>query len=244
MEYKNFLSRLMRSGSTLMRSISDKKPSSGPRGVTPPGNHPDRGVFDKDDFGVLEELQQLLPPEDTARFLLEEMSLAHEAHSLVRKFYTLSRLQRGSSHGWFVSKTASRRDMTRLTSSIDPQELKEQLFQKIEDEQLYLVEDLSLAALAHELEIEPYQLTRFLNHHLHTTFHDLINAYRVKAAQERLKTAPGETILDIAFAVGFNSKASFNRVFKRTTGTTPTQYRQMEKSQPHPTDSALKQDTR
>ena len=244
MEYKKFLSRLMRSGSTLMRSISDKKPSSDPRGVTPPGNHSDRGVFDKDDFGVLEQLQQLLPPEDNARFLLEEMNLAQEAHSLMRKFYTLSRLRRGSSQAWYLSKADSRRDTTRLTSSIDPQRLKEQLFQKIEEEQLYLLEDLTLAGLAYELDIEPYQLTRFLNHHLHTTFHDLINAYRVNAAKERLMSAPSETILDIAFAVGFNSKASFNRVFKKATGTTPSKFRQRETYRLHPSDSAPKQDSR
>jgi len=55
---------------------------------------------------------------------------------------------------------------------------------------------------------------------------------------------PGQTILDIAFAVGFNSKASFNRVFKKAIGTTPSRYREREKSLAHPASPALKRDAR
>jgi AraC-like DNA-binding protein len=236
MGYKKILKRLISSGTTIMHTLSDKKPLSG----DPHGNP----VWDQDAFSALDQLQQLLPAEDSERRLIEEMNLTLEAHTVARRLFKLSRLPREDGHPSPVSQTAPRQDSSRLTSSIDPQALKQQLFQKIEAEQLYLYEDLTLAGLAHELQIEPYQLTRFLNHHLHTTFHDLINAYRIKAAQERLKIAPFETILDIAFAVGFNSKASFNRVFKKTTGTTPSQYRKINNRAPYTSEPVLKQFSR
>jgi AraC-like DNA-binding protein len=70
---------------------------------------------------------------------------------------------------------------------------------------------------------------------LDTTFHNLVNSYRVNNAATRLISYPESSILDIAFASGFNSKASFNRLFKKTTGSTPKQYRHTKDS-PHPKD--------
>jgi len=51
---------------------------------------------------------------------------------------------------------------------------------------------------------------------------------------ELAKPCPPRDVLAIAFDAGFNSKASFNRVFKRLTGQTPTEYRrrqELERSQ-------------
>jgi AraC-like DNA-binding protein len=53
----------------------------------------------------------------------------------------------------------------------------------------------------------------------------LINSYRVNEAKALLINEPQDTILDIAYAAGFNSKASFNRIFKKVTGMTPSEYR-------------------
>lgn len=225
MGYKEILHKLIRSGTTLMRSPSDQAPPAPLGSVPPNGKRAETIRLDKEAFSELAQLQQLLPPEQSERYLLEEMSLALEAHALARRVLKLSRVRREELNPRPLSRKTPHQDPSRLSATIDVQELKGRLLRKIEEEQLYLYEDLRLAGLAYELDIEPYQLTRFLNHHLHTTFHDLINRYRIKAAQERLRHAPSETILDIAFAVGFNSKASFNRVFRKATGITPSQYR-------------------
>lgn len=214
----------------MLRSLSEARPPSGLNKLPKPAGQSGVPFLDKDAFSVLDQLQELLPPEETERYLLLEMNLAQETHFLARKIYKQSRRQRLETNSSPKSKPPGRSDPARLSSSIDPQVLKQQLLRKIEEDQLYLIEDLSLSDLAHELAIEPYLLTRFINHHLHSTFHDLINAYRIKDAQERLRHAPSETILDIAFAVGFNSKASFNRIFKKTTGTTPSQYRKLKEN--------------
>ena len=59
------------------------------------------------------------------------------------------------------------------------------------------------------------------------SFYDFVNGYRVAAVKERLADQ-GEgpsSLLDVALACGFRSKATFNRIFKQHTGLTPTQYR-------------------
>ena len=65
-----------------------------------------------------------------------------------------------------------------------------------------------------------------LNTSLNQNFYDFINTYRVSEVKRRLDEGEAEnfSILGIAEECGFNSKASFNRVFKKITGTTPTGY--------------------
>ena len=55
---------------------------------------------------------------------------------------------------------------------------------------------------------------------------DFINSYRIKEAKRLLKNRLNEksTILEILFEVGFNSKAAFNKAFKKKTGLTPSEY--------------------
>ncbi|MEL6124703.1 MAG: helix-turn-helix domain-containing protein, partial [Bacteroidota bacterium] len=58
------------------------------------------------------------------------------------------------------------------------------------------------------------------------TFHDYVNELRVIEVQNRLKTVDLSmyTITGVALECGFNSKATFNRLFKEHTGITPTSF--------------------
>lgn len=230
MDYKGFLQSTIKRGTKFVHSLTNLTyPWMGDL-PTKQRRYRGKKVVQQSPFTVLDELNKLIPPEkeDGGAYLIEELTLMMEAHAFLTKasqLYNLRRL-RIDNPSPEPNPTPSK-DWSRLTSSIDPDGLKNLLFQKLEDEQLYLREELTLAMLAHELSVEPHQLTRFLNHYLHTSFHSLINAYRINAAKHRLiHHEPNETILDIAFDVGFNSKASFNRAFKKETSMTPTQYQE------------------
>jgi AraC-like DNA-binding protein len=56
------------------------------------------------------------------------------------------------------------------------------------------------------------------------TYVEYVNGIRVQKAMERLRESNGN-VLDICYAVGFESIANFNRVFKRIVGTSPTEFR-------------------
>ena len=64
-------------------------------------------------------------------------------------------------------------------------------------------------------------------------FYDFINSYRVKEVQNRLEGGDSEvySLLAIALESGFNSKSSFNAVFKKHTGMTPSQYKRQAMSE-------------
>jgi AraC-type DNA-binding domain-containing proteins len=173
----------------------------------------------------LEALRELLPPEweDGFDCLLEENLYALKAQALSINVQNII-------HQPQPQKTRIT-GIPRLISTIVPDELASQLKQKLDQERLYLREGLTLSMLAHALDVEPHQLTRFLNHYLHTSFHHLINTYRINGAKDCLIYDPHATVLAIAYQVGFNSKASFNRAFKNLTGLTPTQFRDQMQNQ-------------
>ncbi|MCP4134824.1 MAG: AraC family transcriptional regulator [bacterium] len=101
------------------------------------------------------------------------------------------------------------------------------LNEKLQVEKIYLYEDLSLSMLANELDIQPHQLSQLLNYHLGQNFNYLINSYRVRDAKHMLAHDPDKSILSIAFEVGFNSKSSFNRVFRKIIKLSPSEYRNL-----------------
>ncbi len=96
----------------------------------------------------------------------------------------------------------------------------------LEEEKLYRNEALNLTELADHMGISNKKLSELLNQHLNTNFYTLINDYRVEEVKKRLATNETEqfTILSIAYDCGFQSKTSFNRIFKQKTGISPSEY--------------------
>lgn len=112
-------------------------------------------------------------------------------------------------------------------TDVDDQKLGCWLDQKMRTEKYYLEPELTLRALAQKLDIHPNNLSRILNKGLNKNFADYINAYRVEEVAQKLGNihCRHENLLTIAFASGFNSKTTFNRIFKKFTNQTPMQYR-------------------
>ncbi len=102
----------------------------------------------------------------------------------------------------------------------------------MEIEKPYLKPDLKLSELAGLLNVSTNHLSQFLNQELKTNFYDFVNNYRTEEAKKRLIDPENSdhTILSIAFDSGFSNKASFNRIFKKFTGTTPSNFNKSELS--------------
>jgi AraC-like DNA-binding protein len=93
-------------------------------------------------------------------------------------------------------------------------------------EKVYLNENLSLRDVALQLKSEPNLISFILNNHLNRNFYDFVNHYRIEEVKNRLKDPRYShlTLLGIGLESGFNSKTTFNRVFKQVTGMTPTEF--------------------
>ena len=90
----------------------------------------------------------------------------------------------------------------------------------------YLDRDLTIYNLSDQLRISRHTLSEVINEHMGMNFYNLVNEYRVKEVKQRMKNEDYRqlTILGIAYDSGFNSKSSFNTIFKEKTGQTPSQY--------------------
>jgi AraC-like DNA-binding protein len=115
------------------------------------------------------------------------------------------------------------------------EQMKRKLKLVMNDNKAYLNPDLTLNDLAVLAEVKIPELSGFINANLGKNFNDYINDYRVDEFKKLVKsksTDPRATIMELAYESGFNSKASFNRIFKEHTGITPTEYRREAKSSP------------
>jgi AraC-like DNA-binding protein len=90
----------------------------------------------------------------------------------------------------------------------------------------YLDRELTIYDLSKQLKISRHTLSEVINEHMGMNFYSLINEYRVKEVQARMQSDEYKqlTILAIAYDSGFNSKSSFNTIFKEKTGQTPSEY--------------------
>jgi len=93
-------------------------------------------------------------------------------------------------------------------------------------EKPYLDRELSIYDLSSQLKISRHTLSELINEHMGMNFYNLVNEYRVREVKERMQSEEYKhlTILAIAYDSGFNSKSSFNTIFKEKTGQTPSEY--------------------
>ncbi|HCS49436.1 MAG TPA: hypothetical protein DIW61_14765 [Candidatus Aminicenantes bacterium] len=112
------------------------------------------------------------------------------------------------------------------------QEVLRSLLTLMDKENPYADDQLTIQDLAEALAVSPHHLSEIINTHLGKNFYDFVNDYRVEEVKRRLADPRSRavTLLAIALDSGFNSKSSFNSVFKKNTGLTPSEYRKRLKS--------------
>jgi AraC-like DNA-binding protein len=107
-----------------------------------------------------------------------------------------------------------------------PEARKEELLAYMQERQTYLDPELNLRDLAASLHMSRSQLSDVINNGFGKNFNDFINSYRVDHFKQLLRQGRQEhlSLLGLAYESGFNSKATFNRVFRKFTGQSPSEY--------------------
>ncbi len=106
---------------------------------------------------------------------------------------------------------------------------RERIVRKLEaalaTKRLYRDSLLNLRSLSRSINEKAHYVSQVINQDLNVNFYALVNQHRIEQAKRLLTGAPDQTVLEIALAVGFNSKSTFNTAFRQNTGMTPSEYR-------------------
>ncbi len=107
------------------------------------------------------------------------------------------------------------------------EEIKTKLISLMENKKDFLNSELTIDQLALEIGVSKHNLSETINTAFQKNFYDFINNYRVEEFKRRIKNPDyaNYSLLAIAFESGFSSKSSFNTIFKKHTGSTPSEYR-------------------
>lgn len=112
-------------------------------------------------------------------------------------------------------------------SETKTQEILNSLNDIMEKEKPFLKINLSLSELSTMVGVTTHNLSEVINSRLNKSFYDFVNYYRVEEVKKMLKDEKYKSysILSVAFEAGFNSKSTFNNIFKKYAGVTPTEFR-------------------
>ncbi|MEP0265305.1 helix-turn-helix domain-containing protein [Dokdonia sp.] len=110
-------------------------------------------------------------------------------------------------------------------------EIEQAIRYALKEDKVFLNPTLNIQELSRKLSLSQQEVSQVINANFHKKFRDLINEYRVEEVKKKLhsKDMAYMSILGIALDCGFNSEATFYRIFKKNTGLSPKEYRQQSK---------------
>ena len=137
----------------------------------------------------------------------------------VKKIHTVT-IDAGATQLEVVTKPISQKENS------PPSAGRKKLQAYIESEKPYLNPSITLAELASKIGLHPNELSQIINKEEGMNFNDYINSHRVEAVKASIQSGRADqfTLLTIAYESGFNSKATFNRTFKKFTNQSPSQF--------------------
>jgi len=109
-------------------------------------------------------------------------------------------------------------------------QLFESLIRRMEEEQPFLEPRLTLAELAGMLRVSANNLSQIINQKAKVNFYDFVNNYRVDHFIKSAGKNKRYNLLALALESGFNSKSSFNQIFRKHKGQTPSEFLSLQKT--------------
>lgn len=139
---------------------------------------------------------------------------------------SIGQLQRLAAHSREEDGGSKKYEKSGLTKARASQYLRD-LMALMQSEKPYRDSELTLTKLADMLSVSPHNLSEVINTQVGQNFFDFVNQYRVKEVKHNLanKEMQHFTLLALGLEAGFNSKSSFNAIFKKHTGATPSEFR-------------------
>lgn len=163
----------------------------------------------------------------TAYLGAEFMTLHGDAAVAITDYYDIPDVGRPATPGQLTANTLSRKYAKSGLTDEQMLAYMNRLERVMRSQKVYLTPDLTLPKLARVVDCSVNHLSQVINSGFGMSFFDYLNQYRIEQARKLLgqEDARDAAILNIAFAVGFNSNSAFYTAFKKRVGQTPAQYR-------------------
>lgn len=129
-------------------------------------------------------------------------------------------------------KVNSQAENRPLLNEEEIENLKQHLTHLMSEKELFRNARLTLSDVAREMGTSTKVVSAVVNNGFDMNFNDFVNTYRIESIKQRMRNGDyiQQTLLGIALDAGFNSKATFNRAFKKITSLSPKDYlEQIEK---------------
>ena len=179
------------------------------------------------------EMRAILPLLERARHGIEFFDVQPNPVHQWRRIKSAQGLARFAAFCDFLNALAHCKDYRLLSNaqiqSVDNDAQLEQINTILGRITRHLSEPLSAAALAAELGMTESRFSRFFRRATGNTFTDFVNQVRINRACQFLMESDRQ-ITSIAYEVGFNNIANFNRRFLDIKGMTPREFRRQAAS--------------
>lgn len=169
---------------------------------------------------------------DLVDALIIELSYSHKwwvhfAYALAIIFFGMKAYFTNVGH--LATFTFQSADATSEARNFNLEKERVKLF--VETNQSYLKPDFTLKSLSEGVNMSMHDVSATINNGYRMNFNEWINRYRVEEVKKRLLDPSKKhySLVALAFESGFNSKASFNRIFKRVEGVSPSEFKLNQK---------------
>lgn len=85
-------------------------------------------------------------------------------------------------------------------------------------------ENITLGKIASVAHLTTYAFCKYFKKHTRKTYLEFLNEVRINAACKKIINGNFDSIAAVAYATGYNNPITFNRVFRKVTGMSPTNY--------------------
>jgi AraC-like DNA-binding protein len=175
------------------------------------------GEFDK----ALDVFEEAIKMKSSVLMLSFNDPLAYKIHKNPRFLNLKTKIYQE-----FEKEESNKQEKPKLLEENLIKEYSQKLESHMTEEEPFLIPNLSLRSLAHQLEIHPNKLSWLLNETMQKNFNEFINHYRIEYFKKLYLNPENNhiSILGLAYESGFNSKTVFNSYFKKETGMTPKEF--------------------
>lgn len=147
--------------------------------------------------------------------------------SELKHFKAKNKLNNLTEKNYFETEDPKSNDNGLESEKISDKRLHKELIDFMENEKPYLNPELSLQEMAEKLGVSRHVLSAIVNQQQKMNFYEFVNSYRVKEVKDLMNKPENknQNNYNLAYDAGFNSKASFYRIFRQITHKTPSEYR-------------------